>query len=398
MGWFNRFTKKNRAPRPNAVTTAQTRRIGSVAAREQVRKANNKSGASGSMLAKYNKTANNVQKGRNTVAARASAAYDRIKAAVERQKSGKNSYKNAMEALEDEIDSKEKAELKDKVKDMEDQFNAATKKVIEDYMDDIKAQAVEFSKDKDLNLRDKLKDALIKIMAGDMSAPEPKIKKILVFILPIFLLIAPYISKLYKKFKYNPGDEIYDRLRVFVDAMKSEKVGGANNERATYSSGNNWHSNLFFSAAMINMSMGDGGVDNPIMGIILVIIFAYFAIIVSITVGIFIFDILLMIKRAIFDNVKKAQITGSVSEELKRAAPQVALVTQNPLRQNNRPKNVRPPAPGLPPPINHKGVTPSKWVTIIENGERWYENVVTGETSWELPEGAVTIPIAEYAK
>jgi hypothetical protein len=147
---------------------------------------------------------------------------------------------------------------------------------------------------------------------------------------------------------------------------------------------------------MVNMSMSDGsGEGNPFMLILFIIIFAYFAIIVALTIGVVVFDILLLIKRAIFDGVKKAQVTGKVSEELERAAPQV-VATQNPLHlSKNSAKNVRPPLapPGLPPPpINHKGpYTPSKWKKVVENGERWYENVKTGESSWTLPKGAVLV-------
>jgi hypothetical protein len=208
------------------------------------------------------------------------------------------------------------------------------------------------------------------------------------------LLIAPYISKVYKKFKYTPGDVAYDRLRSFVDKMKGEKVGGdpnnqGNAKEGSSGSGGRWHSDLFFSASMLNLSMGmSGGTEpNPILAIVAFIIFAYIAIVVSISVGLFVFDILVMIKRAIFDDVKKAQVTGKVPEELERASPQfVFVVTQN------TPANKRANIP--PPPVGHKGPhSVSRWEKVDQDGETWYENVETGETAWNLPPGGTVVRV-----
>lgn len=335
MGWF---TRSSRAPRPNAVTMAKTRRVGSVAAREQVRRANNKSGASGAMLANYNRSAANVHKGRNNAASRASAALKRIKNAIERRKSNnKNSYKNAQNAIEDELDARAQEDLNEKVKEMHDKFDAATKKVVDEYIDDIEAEALELSKDKDPNLAEKLQNALLKIIAsGDMSVPsDPKVKKILVFVLPLFLLAAPYISKVYPKFKYNPGDIAYDRIREFVDATKGGKhAGGAsnNNNNRNRTSGSTLLSMQFFSSwSLMTFGFSETSIESPITLFILMIVAFYFALIISISIGLFVFDALGMIKRAIFDDVKEAQATGKASPDLQRAAPQLSRVVENPL-------------------------------------------------------------------
>jgi hypothetical protein len=353
MGFKNWFTRKTTANRPNVITMAKTRRMGSVAAREQVRKANNKSGANGKMLASYNKASANVQKGRENAAGRASAALKRVNEAIERRKSGsKNSYKNALNAIEDEADKIATNELNEKVKDLRDQFDAATKKIVDDYIEDIEKQAREFSKHTDTNTVEKLKAALIKIIAeGDMNpTSDPLIKKILVFMLPLFLMAAPYMSKIFKKFKYNPGDPAYNRLAAFVDTTKSRAnntntrrsngMSGGNPEqynkgKNVYMSGTAWTA---LSANMLSINLivgGDSfsGEPNPILIFVLFIMAFYLALVIGVNVGIFAFNVLVAIKRAIFDDVKQAQATGTVSKELQRAAPQVAyaVVQQNPL-------------------------------------------------------------------
>jgi hypothetical protein len=291
------------------------------------------------MLANYNRAANNVQKGKENVASRATNAYKRLKDAVERQKSGKmNSNKNAQNAVEDDIDMAVQNDLKEKTKEMRGHFDAATKKAVDDYFDDMKEEARDLAKDKDPHIAEKLKNALIKIIAdGDMSSPEPKVKRILVFIIPLFLLAAPYISKIFRKFKYSPGDEAYERLAAFVDAMKEKQDGGENEYVINKSPSPLWSVNFYSSWSMINFGMAGAGPESlPVLLPILMVIAFYFALIITVTAGLFVFDALAMVKNAIVNKVKEAHAAGKASRDLQRAAPELAyaVVQHNPLHRS----------------------------------------------------------------
>jgi len=47
-----------------------------------------------------------------------------------------------------------------------------------------------------------------------------------------------------------------------------------------------------------------------------------------------------------------------------------------------------------PPPVGHKGQhSISEWEKVDQDGETWYENVETGETAWNLPPGGTVVRV-----
>jgi len=158
-------------------------------------------------------------------------------------------------------------------------------------------------------------------------------------------MAAPYMSKVFKKFKYSPGDPAYHKLAAFVDTVKSGAngmVGGQNKNNNkdrgnTYTLSSGWN---IFSMNMFAINISLGGFDgepNPLLIIVLFIVAFYVALIISVNVAIFVFNVLVLIKRAIFDEVKQAQATGRV--------PQVPVVQHNPLHAVHQPEARRPPPP-----------------------------------------------------
>jgi hypothetical protein len=347
MGWF---TKKNKGPRSGSVAATMRN-----ARNANARNANSRlSGAANNILKNLGSMGNKQERFGN-------------------KRNANNNGKNTSR----------------RVNNLKISFAAADKAKKEFMEESEKAlKKTEFSLKLDADDRKDLFISFNKLKDNNLSPPtNEKVKKVYKYFIPLYLYFAKYIPEKMglSKFGSSKMDSFEKKLETFLDNINTGTVGGGQEDDSKYEDVDEYNSlwPKLMSAVrtmamwqMFSFSMsGFGGLSvqpDPILLFIYFIMFGMICFAASLSIIGLLVNLMGSVSVVLFKH-----LTGSKSEQQKATK----IISDNPLFKNKDLKNL--------PHVGHKGVyTPSRWKAVIDNGERWYENMETGESVWTLPPGA----------
>jgi hypothetical protein len=349
MGWF---TKKNKGPRSGSVAATM----------RNARNANARNANS-----RLSSAANNILKNLGSMGNKQERFGNKRNA----NNNGKNTSR--------------------RVNDLKISFAAADKAKKEFMEESEKAlKKSEFTLKLDADDRKDLFISFNKLKDNNLSPPtNEKVKKVYKYFIPLYLYFAKYIPDKMglSKFSESKIDSLEKKLETFLENINTGTVGGGQQDDSKYEDTEEYNAlwpklmSAVRTMAMWQMfswsfsGFGASGVSIEPNPIVLFIYFVMFGMI-CVAVGLSIIGLLVNLMGAVAGVLYK-HLTGSKSEQQKAAK----VISDNPLFKNKALQNM--------PHVGHKGAhTPSRWKAVIENGERWYENIATGESVWTLPPGA----------